>query len=48
MNKTFSSLVGILLASVLAVFAATGCNTMEGFGKDVQDAGEAIERKAAD
>ena len=33
---------------MLAVWAValTGCNTMEGFGKDMKKAGEAIERKA--
>ncbi|MGB5056803.1 MAG: entericidin A/B family lipoprotein [Nitrospirales bacterium] len=35
---------GVLLIALLAM---TGCNTMEGAGKDVQKAGEKIE-KAAD
>lgn len=35
---------GVLL---IALFAITGCNTMEGAGEDVQKAGETIE-KAAD
>jgi predicted small secreted protein len=31
---------------VLFAWALSGCNTMEGFGKDIQKAGEAIERNA--
>ena len=47
MNKILS-LFGFLLVAVLAVVSITGCNTMEGFGRDMQKAGEAIEKKAAD
>jgi predicted small secreted protein len=38
-----------LLVMWAAVFAVllTGCNTMEGFGKDMEAAGDAIEDKAA-
>lgn len=38
-----------LLAILLAAYALllSGCNTMEGFGKDVESAGDAIEDKAA-
>ncbi len=32
---------------LLTAFTLAGCNTMEGFGKDVKKGGEAIE-KAAD
>ncbi|GHD51551.1 entericidin A [Marinobacter persicus] len=35
----------VLLALVLGT-ALAGCNTMEGLGKDMKQAGEAIERKA--
>jgi predicted small secreted protein len=35
-----------LVAVAALVVAASGCNTMEGLGKDIQKAGEAIERKA--
>lgn len=35
-----------LAAAVLAAFALAGCNTLEGFGKDVKKGGEAIERAA--
>lgn len=38
----------ILLALLLAggTIMLTGCNTMEGLGKDTQAAGEALEEKA--
>jgi predicted small secreted protein len=39
--KSMSVVLLVLFAWVLS-----GCNTMEGFGKDIQKAGEAIERKA--
>ncbi len=31
--------------AVIVTLLLAGCNTMEGFGEDVQDAGEAIEDK---
>lgn len=34
-----------LLLSMVVLFIA-GCNTMEGAGRDMQDAGEAVEREA--
>ena len=40
MNKM---LLGVLIASVLAL---AGCNTVEGFGKDVSKVGGKIEKKA--
>jgi predicted small secreted protein len=30
----------------MAVLFIAGCNTMEGAGRDMQDAGEAVEREA--
>ena len=30
------------------VFTITGCETMKGLGSDIQKAGKAIEKKAAD
>ncbi|HSP30602.1 MAG TPA: entericidin A/B family lipoprotein [Halomonas sp.] len=36
-----------LLLSMVVLFIA-GCNTMECAGRDMQDAGEAVEREAAD
>lgn len=42
MKKYFS----VFLVSVFSLFILTGCNTMEGFGDDVEDAGEEIEDRA--
>jgi predicted small secreted protein len=36
-----------LLASLLASLVLTGCNTVEGFGKDVKKVGEKVEGAAA-
>ena len=35
------------LTLVAALFVLAGCNTMEGFGKDVRKAGDSIEDAAA-
>lgn len=35
-----------LLMVVLAVAVLAGCNTMRGFGQDVEKAGAAIQKKA--
>ena len=39
------------LIAVVATFAVvgllTGCNTMNGFGKDVEKTGEAVQKKAS-
>jgi predicted small secreted protein len=35
-----------LLAVLAMAFAGAGCNTMKGAGKDVQQAGKAVERGA--
>ena len=43
-HKGFSlGLVPLILA---ALFSLAACNTIEGMGKDMQDAGEAIEGEA--
>ncbi|HEX5806212.1 MAG TPA: entericidin A/B family lipoprotein [Macromonas sp.] len=34
------------LLALCCLVALTGCNTMRGFGEDVQQAGSAIERSA--
>ena len=39
MTKTIMSLIA-------AAFVLAGCNTMKGFGQDMQKAGEKIEEKA--
>lgn len=44
-NKTIASLVATLfLAGILATL--TGCNTMEGAGKDIEKGGEKIKEEA--
>lgn len=37
-----------LMLLSLVGFAAAGCNTTEGFGQDVEEAGEEIEETAED
>ena len=38
----------LALASLLAIVgAAAGCNTMQGFGKDVEKTGDKIQEKSA-
>ena len=36
----------IIVLSLLAAFVFSGCNTVEGVGKDLKHGGEAIERAA--
>ncbi len=36
----------IILLSLLAALGLSGCNTVEGVGKDLKQGGEAIERAA--
>ncbi len=35
-----------ILAALAAAFALSGCNTVEGVGKDIKKGGEAIEKAA--
>ncbi|MCB1984973.1 MAG: entericidin A/B family lipoprotein [Burkholderiales bacterium] len=35
-----------VIITLIAIFSLTACNTMAGFGKDIQQGGEAIERSA--
>lgn len=44
-RKTSAILLGLTLLSALGVSA---CNTMEGLGQDVENAGESIENQADD
>lgn len=32
----------LIAASIVVMFAVTGCNTIKGFGKDVSKTGEAV------
>lgn len=36
----------ILVASIMAAFVLTGCNTFKGIGKDVSKAGEKVTQTA--
>ncbi len=38
----------LMLTVVLMILGLSGCETMEGFGKDVKTLGESIEKKASD
>jgi predicted small secreted protein len=41
-------LMAVLIAAVVAAFAATGCNTISGMGKDLEAAGGAVDKAATD
>lgn len=45
MKKTLSTLLGLVLTLGALAFIS-GCETMQGAGRDVQTAGEAIEEAA--
>lgn len=38
--------IALLCLAVLVITVVSGCNTVRGVGKDVQDAGRAIDRAA--
>ncbi len=38
----------IALLTILMAFGISGCETMEGFGKDVKNLGDSIEKKASE
>ena len=40
------SLIALIAALSLSVFALSACNTTEGFGRDVESTGDAIEDAA--
>lgn len=39
-------LIPLMLLSMISLGALSACNTMEGAGEDIQQAGEAIEEEA--
>jgi entericidin B len=47
-DATMKSLLGSisLIAALALTVALSGCNTIEGLGKDIKKGGEAIEKKA--
>lgn len=46
--KSRARILAALIAAVLFASFATACNTVEGFGQDMQSGGRAVERKADD
>lgn len=36
----------VMIGAVLAMLGLAGCNTMHGFGQDLEKAGDAIQKKA--
>ncbi|MGM0517864.1 MAG: entericidin A/B family lipoprotein [Pseudomonadota bacterium] len=48
MTHSILKRITLMLAMVGFLGLLAGCNTMEGLGQDTQEAGEAIEDKAAD
>jgi predicted small secreted protein len=43
MNPIFKRILTLLLLSALVAVAGVGCNTANGFGKDVSKAGQGIQ-----
>ena len=43
-ENTMKSMIVVLIA---AAFTLAGCNTMEGFGQDIQKAGSSIEKSGS-
>lgn len=44
MNKTIQRLGIVLFSLLLLVASSLGCKTAEGFGKDMENAGEGIQK----
>lgn len=43
---TFKTLISVAVAAGIASISLSGCNTMEGMGKDIKKAGEKVESVA--
>ena len=43
MNQLFKRIIGLLFLATLATVAGMGCNTANGFGKDMSNAGQGIQ-----
>ena len=41
-------LLVVFLTAIFTAFAATGCNTVAGVGKDIEAAGGAVDKAATD
>lgn len=46
-NPTRIAVVAIVMLGLLSVTALSGCQTVKGFGRDVQDLGESLEDSAS-
>lgn len=47
--KSFDHPLGLpVVASIIALFAVSACNTIEGAGRDIEATGDAIEHTAED
>jgi len=46
MYRRFEHGLKVGLAAIVMVLGLAGCNTMEGLGQDIENAGEAIEDEA--
>jgi predicted small secreted protein len=47
MNPTFKRLALVMLAAAFFSIVTTGCQTSKGFGKDVENLGDSIQKKAS-
>jgi entericidin A len=47
-GETMKRFIALLLLAAISIATLSGCNTMEGLGKDVQKLGQKVEDKAAD
>lgn len=47
MNSTFKRLALVLLTAAFFAVLTTGCQTSKGFGKDVENLGDNIQKKAS-
>jgi entericidin A len=46
-RRLMKTTMTLILAALLGMFTLTGCNTVEGFGKDLKKAGGQLEEAAA-
>lgn len=46
MNNKISRIVSLTFLSAVLAASLTGCNTIEGAGKDIEEAGEEIQEEA--
>lgn len=44
--KKLASILFVAVVLLVSIFAISGCNTVEGLGKDIENSGEAIQNAA--